>query len=216
MNVLFIGNSYTFYNHLPKLLEALAEENGKEISVASVTKGGRKLYRNLDPEDEHGKEIRHIAEKGNTDALFLQEQSYYALVDYEKFLEGVSGLIELVGAKRNILYATWGRKIGASLLDELKLTSEEMTDALDEKYANAASACGAEVSHVGKYFASIAKAYPLLELYDPDLSHPSYLGSCAAAIMHYKTLFGELPKKYESLNCSDAEMLLRVAAETEK
>ena len=42
MNILFIGNSYTYYNNMPKMLEALAKENGKKLCVNAVTKGGRK------------------------------------------------------------------------------------------------------------------------------------------------------------------------------
>ena len=53
MNILMIGNSYTYYNDMPKILESLAIENGKDVRVDSVTKGGRKLYANLLPEDEY-------------------------------------------------------------------------------------------------------------------------------------------------------------------
>ena len=53
MNILFIGNSYTYYNDMPNILEALAKENGKDLSADAVTKGGRKLYANLDAEDEY-------------------------------------------------------------------------------------------------------------------------------------------------------------------
>ncbi|MBQ7347324.1 MAG: hypothetical protein IJW55_05145 [Clostridia bacterium] len=31
MKILFIGNSYTYYNNLPKLLEALTLVNGKDF-----------------------------------------------------------------------------------------------------------------------------------------------------------------------------------------
>ena len=48
MKVLFIGNSYTFFNDMPNMLAALAAENGYSVSVDSVTKGGRKLFSNLD------------------------------------------------------------------------------------------------------------------------------------------------------------------------
>lgn len=40
MNILFIGNSYTYYNDMPKMLESLARAAGFYAEVASVTKGG--------------------------------------------------------------------------------------------------------------------------------------------------------------------------------
>lgn len=42
---LFIGNSYTYYNDMPKLFETLCRENGKDVTAYSVTKGGRELRR---------------------------------------------------------------------------------------------------------------------------------------------------------------------------
>ena len=43
MNVLLIGNSYTSRNDLANLLETLCRENGKDVTVRSVTQGGRKM-----------------------------------------------------------------------------------------------------------------------------------------------------------------------------
>ena len=42
MKLLFIGNSYTYFNEMPEQLEALMRENGFDVTVHSVTKGGRK------------------------------------------------------------------------------------------------------------------------------------------------------------------------------
>ena len=50
MKILFIGNSYTYYNHMPEIFERLARENGKEVQVFSVTCGGHKLYEYVDYE----------------------------------------------------------------------------------------------------------------------------------------------------------------------
>ncbi len=33
MKVLFIGNSYTYFNDMPKLFENLSRENGKDVQV---------------------------------------------------------------------------------------------------------------------------------------------------------------------------------------
>lgn len=213
MNILFIGNSYTFYNDMPKMLEALVKENGRRVKVDSVTKGGRKLFENLDPEDEKYKQITELLSETHFDLLFLQEQSYFALVDYERFLFGLTELKSLVGADRTALYATWGRKVGSALLEDKGWTSEGMTGDLDKAYTLAAETLSAEVSPVGRYFSELAAAYPELELYNPDLSHPSYLGSCGAAIMHYKTAFGELPQKCDSLHLDseDIEKLISTA-----
>ncbi|MBQ9805158.1 MAG: hypothetical protein IJW49_01425 [Clostridia bacterium] len=200
MNILFVGNSYTYFNDMPKIFEKLALENGKDAVVDSVTKGGRRLYENLVPEDEYHQRIVGLCSEKQYDVLILQEQSYFALVDYERFLEGLSGLMKLVGAKRTVFYATWGRKEGCPLLDELGLTRAEMGAKLEEAYKKAAETLGAQLSPVGRAFQALCDIAPESELYMPDLSHPSLLGSTLAALVHYQTVFGEAPCVCRSLS----------------
>ena len=200
MNILFIGNSYTYYNEMPKIFEALAKENGFEISVDSVTKGGRKLYENLDPCDENHRLIRSLCDSKAYDVLFLQENSTLPLRDSKAFMQGAKELALLIGAKKNILYATWGRKNGSPTLSELGISSEEMTDTVHEQYLLVAKNLGMDISPVGLSFKYLSSALPIIDLYSSDLSHPSYLGSCVAALTHYYTLFGCEPKHYSSLS----------------
>lgn len=206
MKILFIGNSYTYYNDMPKLFSLLAEENGQTVSVDSVTKGGRKLIENLDFEnDENSKKILELSKENKYDVLFLQEQSLLPIKDIKKFQIGADELTRLAMAKRNILYATWGRKSGCEVLTEMNLTSEEMTDKLYSAYESTAKSINAELSPVGLCFNHISQKHKNLELYAPDLSHPSYFGSALAAACHYKTIFGKAPEKFESLSlASDA------------
>ena len=72
MKILFIGNSYTFFSDMPKLLESLAKTNGKQLIADSVTKGGRHLYENLQDEDPYGEQIKTLINTNNYDALILQ------------------------------------------------------------------------------------------------------------------------------------------------
>lgn len=215
MQILMIGNSYTYYHDMPKLLEALARENGKGAEVDSVTRGGRRLYENLAAEDEQCKEICALTAKNTYDVLILQEQSYFSLVDPQKFVYGVSELINAVSAKRNVLYATWGRKEGCALLEEYGWTRQSMTLGLDTAYRKAAQDLGAEVAPVGLCFARLSEGSPEIELYDPDLSHPSYTGSCVAAIVLYQRIFGELPKSYAPLRL-DHQLLKAITAAAEQ
>jgi hypothetical protein len=196
MKILFIGNSYTYYNDMPELLESLMCENGYDAKIHSVTKGGRKLCANLEVGDEYNAKIVKLISENSFDVLFLQEQSYLPIVDAEVFESAVGALKTLAGARRTILYATWGRKSGCPLLSELSLSSDEMTDALCAAYQNAAKAFDSEVSPVGLAFKSLSGK---LELYCDDMSHPSYVGSAVAAIVHYRTITGKLPKKSDSL-----------------
>ncbi|MBQ7335380.1 MAG: hypothetical protein IJW92_02770 [Clostridia bacterium] len=205
MKILMIGNSYTFFNEMPELLQTLARENGKDVTVDSVTKGGRRLCENLDVQDEYHQRIKALLEAHAYDVLILQEHSLGALLDYEHFESGVSNLMKLIGAKRSILYATWGRYDGNEKLEQYGWTREGMTFDIDAAYCRTAKKYGAEVAPVGVTFYRILERHPEAELYHPDLSHPSYTGSCVAAIVHYAKIFGELPCKYKTLNLDNEQ-----------
>lgn len=202
IKIIFIGNSYTFFSDMPSIFKALAEENGKEIDVVSVTKGGRFLWQNIELEDEFANSVNE-AMKDEYDVAILQDQSMVAVVSPEKFFSGIKGHCDLLKAKRILLYATWGRKEGSDNLAELGLTSLQMYDALDYQYNKVGKELGVEVSNVGKAFRYVYTGHPEIDVYKPDLSHPSYEGSCLAAMVHYKTVFGEAPEKLGSLNLND-------------
>ena len=203
MKILFIGNSYTYFNEMPEQLGALMRENGFDVTVHSVTKGGRKLREYADIADTYRDAIDAYAKEGGYDVLILQEQSFYALIDRAEFIRGVRELKGKVGAKRTVLYATWGRGDGCPLLDEHGWTRESMTEGLAAAYAEAAELISGEVSAVGRAFYRMLELYPETTLYTDDLSHPSKTGTALGVLTHYKTITGSLPEKYTSLALSD-------------
>ena len=79
-----------------------------------------------------------------------------------------------------------------------------MSRLLDEAYCRAAEKYAARVSHVGLCFDDISRDHPEIELYNADLSHPSYLGSALGVVSHYRAIFGELPQKLDTLGLGDS------------
>ena len=75
MKVLFIGNSYTYYNDMPKIFCDLANSNDNPLEVKTITRGGKFLHQNLDPNDEQYPMVESTITEGDYDVLFLQEQS---------------------------------------------------------------------------------------------------------------------------------------------
>lgn len=216
MNILFIGNSYTYFNDLPALFSALAEENGHEVNVQSVTQGGRRLHQFKDADDAYTKQLCDVL-AGNPafDAVILQEQSMLPYRDYDAFFDGashVAGMVRAAGAKRLCFYVTWGRRPDCPTLDEMGWTHDTMTAGLHDAYFRAAEALSMECADVGAVFHEIVVSHPEIELYDPDGSHPSYTGTCLAAMVMYKTVFGESAGKTESLKLDAG--ILRVLHDT--
>lgn len=208
MNVLFIGNSYTYYNDMPLLFERLANSNHKNVTVFSITQGGRQLESYTDTSDATTMALDALLERQTFDVCFIQEQSVMPASDYNRFIAGLDCVInKLVGrADRRILYATWGRKAGSPELAMHNWTTESMTQLLSNAYQKAAQLYGAEVSPVGINFLHITQRFPEINLYDDDLTHPSYRGSCLAALTHYYTLFTEFPSKTGVLSLGDSDL----------
>ena len=43
VRVLFIGNSYTYYHSMPRMVEELAQAAGQEVETRAFTRGGSTL-----------------------------------------------------------------------------------------------------------------------------------------------------------------------------
>lgn len=192
IRVLFVGNSYTYYNDMPDLFREKAEKLEYDASVASVTKGGYYLKAFADPQDEYGQILRQTVEGQEYDVVVLQDQSCNPIQDREGFLTAIGALKSLLEKQTThfVLYATWGRKEGCPKLEELELTNETMTQALAEGYQEAADRYGMKIAHVGRAFSAFRKVFPDVDLYNEDLSHPSVEGSNLAAETILKTVIG--------------------------
>jgi len=208
MKILFIGNSYTFFNDMPKIFENLANDNGIKVEVHSITKGGRRLESYADSSDPITESLLTLLGRETFDVCFIQEQSVLPALDFDRFVSGLSCVIDLVKDKcsRLILYSTWGRKEGSEKLAKYHWTSEYMTGLLSDAYQRAAALFDVSVSSVGINFMKVSRNCSNIDLYRDDFSHPSYHGSCLAALTHYHTVFGCFPENTRALMLSSEEI----------
>ena len=206
MNVLFIGNSYTFFNDLEQIFEKLCRENGKDVRAWRVTQGGRKLLQLMEPGDPLIEKLIAALQERPYDVCFLQEHSLRPLLNFNAFLEGATYVRQLLKPQKPkvILYQTWARKIGSPQLEKYGWTPDDMTHGLASAYEKVGHALGAEVSPAGVTFHKVLQLDHTIELYDPDKTHPSYAGSCLAALTHYHTLFKDFPEHTDSLCLEDS------------
>lgn len=187
--VLFIGNSYTFFNDLPALVANVTASVGQEWETGAQAIGGATVETHLfDPGT-----AALLAE--GWDVVVLQGQSVEpifqtlvfeaAVVDFAALVEAESPGAEL------LLFETWARGEGSEVLDQLMMTVEEMQQGLSEGYAGAAEAAGAEVVPVGQAWALALSEVPPPMLHTGDLSHPNLTGSFLTACMFSIALTGE-------------------------
>ena len=189
MKILFIGNSYTYFNDMPKTLERICRENGFELTTDSVTKGGYSFAHFLSAENEYGVRVRDLLSREKYDYVVLQEQSLRPAYSRDTFIECLGGLLPLI--KENgatpLLYETWGRANGAEALKERNDTHETMHAKIKEGYEQAGEKYGVKVIHAGD---RLHEAYLRGEaVYNEDGSHPSPLGSEIVAREFFRELF---------------------------
>ena len=134
--ILFIGNSYTYFNELWNLVKNVCEKYNIKISVEEVTSGGYTLEKMNDVNDLFGNKVNSKLNENKYDVVVLQEQSFRPCIDKELFFEAVRNLHKKINRNgaRTLLYETWGRKEGSVDLEKRNMTSNEMFSRLIEAY----------------------------------------------------------------------------------
>lgn len=179
--VLFIGNSYTFVNNLPLMVEAMLQVKTAGARVSMLAKGGYSL--DMHWADEGAGAPRHVIESEAWDAVVLQDQSGRPAADPAATVADVERFDKLIRARRarTILFMTWGHG-GEDF--------REMSKLLALAYSRAAVKTGAEIAPVGLAWFRAMQKDRNLELHVPDQSHPNIKGSYLAACVFYATLTG--------------------------
>ena len=188
IRVLFIGNSYTYYNNLPAIVAELASAGKVAVEIEMVAPGGYTLR------DHWEKGARERLSSGHWDYVVLQDQSTLGvgyLVDGrarvasdERFKPWAARWVEAIRAAgaTPVFFLTWARR-----------DTPEDQAALTRAYVQAASAGRARLAPVGIAWTKVRKDHPAIVLFQDDGSHPSPAGSYLAACSIYATLFGKSP-----------------------
>ena len=194
LNILFIGNSFTFVNDLPAMLTEIAADAGVEIAASSVLKGGAYLHQFADPEHELGKRLAETYPTKNWDFIVLQDQSFNPAGRPDDFLASAVKLCEnMNGGAKFLFYSTWAYRDNTEKLAKTGMTYTEMLNALTASYQKAADIHGGIRVPVGNAFALSAETNPGIDLYTPDDYHPSPCGTYLAACLFYRAVTGNSP-----------------------
>ncbi len=178
MNILFIGNSHTYFNDMPALFQRVCTQNRETVRVAMLAHGGKGLdFHAAEPEARFNiccgeydvVVLQHIAHP------FGEEEAFFAAA------KTLDGWIRQSGA-RTVLYMTWSEKNNPE-------GQARMTDA----YKRLGEELGALVAPVGTAWQAHRAAYPETELYFSDGEHASPEGSLLAAYTLFGTIFGRKP-----------------------
>lgn len=202
LHVLFLGNSLTAANDLPRLVAAIGARSGRvDVDYESVTPGGVNL-------EDHWTFTggREAVERGGWDVVVMQ-QGPSALpesqVDLKTWAGRFADEIRRRGG-RPALFAVW---------PEVQRSYAFATVAAS--YRNAARASNSELFPAGTAWKAAWRRNPKLKLWGPDGFHPSPLGSYLAAIVVYGGLTKSLPAHLPT-SLDAGSVRIRISARTER
>lgn len=185
--ILLVGNSLTYTNNLPSLLDEIASMKGKQWETTCL------CYPNFGLEDHvHDPTTKaEILSKAYSWVIFQQGPSSQAdgRASLLRFGDSLSQW-SITGGAKPALFMVWTSLDWAGTWP---LVIQNHRDAADQ--------IGAMLIPVGENWQAYLKAFPTDALYTADEFHPSLLGSYLAAASIFQTMDNSLT--YDSINVPD-------------
>jgi len=198
-DVLFVGNSYTFYNDLPEMVKQIALSFGDTLNYESSTPGGASF-------GMHATNTTTISKINQQvwDYVVLQAQSqepslstHYVITNVYPAVQSLIDIIENNSTCIDpMFFMTWGRKYGdASNCAPWPpvCTYLGMQQQLRLRYLDFSFTHDASCSPVGMAWKESISQDSTLNLYSPDNSHPSVYGTYLSACTFYASIFKNSP-----------------------
>lgn len=216
-SILFVGNSFTFFNDLPGMVRTMAAAAGMELLTDSVTRGGAYLHQFIDPADPISAQLEEKYRERPWDIIVLQDQSINPALEREDFLSAVAALkAKMIANDAFCFYQTWAYAEGSQHLEKYGITYDEMWRRLRDAYEEAAEQSEGVCVPVGDAFLTSTIRCPELSVYGEDGKHPSVAGTYLAACLFLKLLTGQTPLMFpgtDGLDEEAAEKLRGIASE---
>ncbi len=216
-DVLFIGNSFTYFNDMPEeLFMPIARSAGYNVYATRITNGGWYLYKHANVHDTYGAKVYEALTNNEYDYVLIQEQSTNPIREPDTFYTGARRLVRRIreNGATPILYSTWGHATGSSyILDGW--TTETMTYDLAAAYTAIGEELGVKVSYPGFAFWDVhSKHASTINLYYTDYYHPSALGSYLSAMTNFASVLGGNPLtcEFNGDHSEDTASILKQAA----
>lgn len=195
LKVLFLGNSYTYFNNLPQLVHDIALANNDSLLFDSNCPGGHTLFDHFNNNTSISKINSNtwdyvVIQAQSQEPSFSPAQVTAQTLPYAVKLDSI--VAHNYSCTITTFFETWGRKNGdASNCATYPpvCTYLGMQNRLRQSYKIFADTCKGVMAPVGEAWRKSIAITPSLELYQSDESHPSLEGSYLAACVFYETLF---------------------------
>jgi hypothetical protein len=215
LRVLFVGNSFTFGNSMPELVDELL--SGAENRPVHVVEYAAPMWSLREAASDGG--LRDLLRDVEWDLVVLQEASRLASLprrvrdeEMYPYLDELVTEIRSAGA-RPILFMTWGYERGDREVPGD--TFGAMEARLEEGFREQAARLSIATAPVGPAWAEALRGRPGLDLWEGDGRHPALAGSYLAACVFSALITGADPSRSDfaaGLDPNEARYLRAVAA----
>lgn len=221
LRVLWVGNSLTYFNDLPAIVQDIAASQGLKLSMTRVLKGGEQLSGHW-----ANPRLKKLLKEQRWDYIVLQEQSQLPGMETDvvarevyPYAHKIDSLAHVYSPQAHtIYYMTFAHKYGN--VDKTDYTLDDTYDLMQMRlatsYLEMAYQNNSWCAPVGWAWEAVRKAHPEFQLHLPDCLHPSPMGSYLAANVIFTTIIG---RPYQTDVCRDltpeqAEVLQQTAQQT--
>lgn len=215
MRVLFVGNSYTHYNNMPKMFHDIANSKNIKVDVHMSAKSSHTFHMHSERMD-----LYQDIKSQKWDYIILQGFSRELAYDYSvidtSVVPYVRRIVDSIYAQNPctniLLYETWGYEKGFPE-DSVNLNYQMMSDRIHQGYLYLSQKFDFPIVPVGKVWETVKENNPKIQLYNEDLQHPSKYGSYLAACSFYAAIFKMNPNAAyaDGLNAEYAKIIQNTA-----
>ncbi len=213
-NILFIGNSRTFYHDMPLMVRKIADSAAaKEKYLIKIHAPGGVRF-----EDHWNDPVVQSLLKQKWDYVVLQgrsneQQNYTANASFLSYGAKLIREAQISGSKP-VLYVTWRYDDGFELYNEIPALQHTLYGLIQSNYELLANDNGISMVNVGKAWEVLRSYHPTFPLYE-DGNHPTIYGSYLAALMFYKYFSGSdvtnVSYVPDDISSNDAKLIKKVA-----
>lgn len=190
-NVLFIGNSYTHYNNMPKIFEKISNSKGKSVYADTIAVSNSTLKEHAQRSSTYTK---LKSKKWNVVIIqgFSREFAKDSLTIATESIPYVGQLIDSARkynpCSQIYYYMTWGYQDGFSE-DSTLNTNEKMFERVKKGYLQLQQTYPYPIIPVGLVWQELRTKHPEINLFQKDLQHPNLEGSFTIASCFYSSLY---------------------------
>ena len=162
LRILFLGNSYTYVNDLPKMFAQLADAGDHPVETGMIAKGGWTLAHHV-----NSPETINAIRSSKWDYVVIHEQSQIPAIENSRkytMYPSARYLVPIIKQKgaTPIFFMTWGHRNG---WPEQGMTDfESMQSQIEQGYLEIAQELGVSVVPVGHAWSKAIRKYPDITL----------------------------------------------------